>query len=236
MGNRKSFGVMIDDIHTFQEYGLIMTDKKISTPVAKLKMVDVPGRNGSVDMSEVATGDVRYNDRTIELKFVSQEKVGNWEALLSEMRNQFCGRKCRYVFDDDIAFYWSGRCTDISMEAKEAILYVNMKITVDPYKYTIQSTAEDWLWDPFDFEQGVINETGNLVVNGTLSVEIIGLKKYVNPIIVSNANMSVVFNGKTYDVKAGSQVMYGIVLTEGTDTLQFKGNGTVSINYVGGSL
>ena len=62
------------------------------------------------------------------------------------------------------------------------------------------------------------------------------IKKYANPIIIASNAMTVDFEGSIYNVKQGSQVMYDIILKEGSNILIFEGNGTVSINYVGGSL
>lgn len=48
--------------------------------------------------------------------------------------------------------------------------------------------------------------------------------------------MTVNYKGNKYVIKTGSQVMYEIILQKGTNELIFEGNGTVSINYTGGSL
>ena len=56
------------------------------------------------------------------------------------------------------------------------------------------------------------------------------------PTFIASADMSVIFEGITYNLKAGSQKVYDIFLCEGKNELTFTGKGTVSINYIGGSL
>lgn len=236
MMNPKENGVLFGEKHSFRDYGLIMTNKNITDAVAQTRFVSVPGRNGSIDLSEVVTGNVRYDDRKITLEFYAPITLENLDAYISDLRNELSGEKVRLVFDDDIAFYWSARITNVGLKVSGGERTISIEAYADPYKYTIQSTEEDWLWNPFDFEQSVINDFGNIVVEGTKTITIEGVKKYTTPTITCSAPMTVTFNGRTYNLAQGSQIAYGILLTEGTDTLTFNGNGVVSINYVGGSL
>ena len=48
--------------------------------------------------------------------------------------------------------------------------------------------------------------------------------------------MSVKLNNKTYNLNVGENIMYDMPLKEGYNILIFTGNGTVSIDYRGGSL
>lgn len=231
-----SNGVMFGDKHSYNDFDLIMTDKQISAPVPQTKLIEIPGRNGSVDISTVVSGNVRYDNRTITMNFYSPQKVDDWPMIISNLQNYLSGTKLQIVFDDDKAFYWLGRVMDVLLKASGPNAYINITATVDPYKYNITTSAEDWLWDTFDFEQSVINELYDIQVEGERTIDIVGIKKYENPIIISDAIMTVEHNGAAYQIAEGSQVMYDITLTKETETLTFKGNGTISINYTGGSL
>lgn len=233
----KENGVTICDKHSFHDFGLIMTNKVISGPVPKTKKVEVPARNGSIDMTDVVTDDVKYEDRTINISFFAGNDLDALPAITSKIQAEWSGAKTKIIFDDDEAFYWLGRIDGVEpVVTNGKSITINVTATVNPYKYSVQSTMDDWLWDPFDFDTGIINELADLKVNGLLSVELMGVFKYDNPIVISDSEMTVTHNGVTADIKPGSQVLYDIVLSEGTNTLTFTGNGTVSINYVGGSL
>lgn len=229
-------GVTFGEKHSLDDYGLIFMSKTISAPEPQTKLVEIPGRNGAVDLSEVLTGDVRYNNRKITIKFAVKEMAYKYTEIGSILKNELHGARMRVIFDDDIAFYWIGRISVDGPVVDGGIGIVTVEVDADPYKFTIQSTEEEWLWDPFDFEQGIINELGDITVSGTKEVSIIGSKKYVNPTITVTGSLSVTYNGQTYALQEGSQVLYDIILTEGEDILTFTGTGTVSINVVGGSL
>ncbi|MBQ8982715.1 MAG: mtfA protein [Lachnospiraceae bacterium] len=230
------YGVTIGDKHSYEDLGLYLESKTISSPMPQTKRVSVPARNGSIDMSEVVTGHPTYQDRTIDMVFYSPKQIDDWPAEISFIRNQLAGQHLKICFDDDPAFYWLGRIESVAQDIDNPVEHIHITAIVDPYKYAINSSDEDWLWDPFDFEQGIVNELYDMEVDGSLEVQIIGQRKYVNPIIISSAAMTVEYEGQTYPVRAGSQIMYDIVLTKEVDTLIFHGTGTVSINYVGGSL
>lgn len=239
MINRKTIGVSIvngprERYSTYDDFQLIMVNKNISSPEPQLKYVEVPGRNGSVDMSEVATGDVRYKNRKIELTFFTQKKVNEWDVFLSDLRNKLCGRKMCYLFDDDNMFYWNGRCEEISFSNKGMLGYITLKITVEPFKYSIWLTPDDMLLNPVDISEAY--RYTNIEVDGLEQIALVGKKRLTSPVIICDSdNMKVKYLNKEYNLIKGEQTV-NIKLTEGSDVLSFIGYGRVTVNVCGGSL
>ena len=57
-------GVLIDDEHTLRDWGAIITNSDvIGMPEPNTVLLEVPGRSGRLDLSEVLTGDVTYSNR-----------------------------------------------------------------------------------------------------------------------------------------------------------------------------
>lgn len=133
-------------------------------------------------------------------------------------------------------FYYKGTAQINDFKSDKSIGTITIECDVDPYKYDIQSSIEDWLWDHFSFEDGIINQTKDIAVNGSKEIIIYGRRKRVVPKITCDNEMQVVFNSKTYDLLAGTQKVLNIEICEGRNVLKFIGNGTVSIEYRGGSL
>ena len=140
------------------------------------------------------------------------------------------------ILDTDPSFYYIGRLT-IDVEKTDRI---NGKLVmsgeVDPYKYEVASSLEDWLWDDFNFETDIIREYGNIKVSGKYELNIYGRRKRVIPVIECDTPMQVTYNGATYDLPKGKSKVFDIWLSEGDNLLTFTGNGTVSVDYRGGSL
>ena len=106
-----------------------------------------------------------------------------------------------------------------------------------PYKKELaDSTAEDWLWDTFLFEDGIIREYGNIVVNGVYTLNVIGREQILVPIIYSTTAMTVTYKNKTYNLASGKNYIYSIIIRPGDNLLVFKGSGTISVEYRGGKL
>ena len=79
-----------------------------------------------------------------------------------------------------------------------------------------------------------------MTVDGSLEVTVINRQEHVVPTITvsgtGSTNMTLTFNNKEYSLVPGKNVNGYIVLQPGENTLKFTGNGTVTIDYRGGSL
>lgn len=229
-------GVSFGTKHTFNDWNLILTNTTISFPEVKKETLDIPGADGELDFTESLTDDPKYNNRTLSFNLVMIQNRSKWTSLKSEIANYLHGQRFKIILDDDMNFYYLGRAEVNEFQSDKSLGVIVISADVEPYKYDITSSDEDWLWDPFDFESGIINETKNLVVNGELEVIIHGRRKHVTPVITCSTAMQVIFNGSSYELPAGSYEVFNIEIVEGENKLKFIGNGTVSIEYRGGSL
>lgn len=229
-------GVTLGEKHSYDDWGLILSSCVITPPDPQLNLVTVPLRDGSLDLTEALTDDVKYKDRSITLTFTMVDPRKYWSAKVSEISNYLHGKRMKIIIDDDLAFYYVGRVAIDDWNSEKSVGKLVVKGTVDPYKYDIQSSAEDWLWDPFDFETGIVNEVSGIVVEESTSVTIIARRKRTYPTITVSEAMQVTYEGTTYDLAAGSNKVYSMLLQEGENELTFTGNGTVTVEYTGGSL
>lgn len=229
-------GVTIGDKHSYNDWGLILSSKTISPPVPKTNRVSVPLMDGTIDLTEILTDDIKFEDRNLKFTFSVVDKRKSWAEKISEIENYIHGKRMKIVCDDDPAFYYIGRVSVDNWNSDSRVGKLVVNCTVEPFKYDILSSAVDWEWDIFDFDQGIINETGELIVDGTRTITLICRRKRMFPIFTASAAMTVKFDGVTYNLPAGSNKIYDIFLCEGENELTFTGNGTVSIDYIGGSL
>lgn len=229
-------GVTIGDKHSYNDWGLILSSKTISPPVPKTNRVSVPLMDGTIDLTEILTEDIKYEDRTLSFTFSVIDKRNTWAEKISQIENYIHGKRLKIVCDDDPAFYYIGRVSVDNWNSDSRVGKLVVNCTVEPFKYDILSSSVDWEWDIFDFDQGIINETGDLIVDGTRTITLICRRKRMFPIFTASAAMTVKFDGVTYNLPAGSNKIYDIFMCEGENELTFTGNGTVSIDYIGGSL
>lgn len=226
--------VKFNDVDMYEKYGFILATKTIGPAEPQTKYVDVPQRNGSIDLTESLTGSVKYSDRTITMTFVY---LGDkFTDLVSKFSETYHGQKVKIIFDDDLNYYYEGRLEIKSTESRTAAKKISVSATCEPIKYDVISSLDDWLWDPFDFEGGIINYVKDVTISGTTEVMLICRRDWEFPTFMVDSAMTLEYKGSTYDIPAGEHKNYLLFLSAGENTFQVTGNGTLSINYRGGSL
>ena len=128
-------GVIFGDKHSYRDWGLLTKSRpNISPPKPKLNLIEVPGSDTVIDLTERLTGKVHYQMRTIKFEFIVMAERSRWPALYSEIMNYLHGRSIRIIMDDDPNYYYTGRVTvgDLDPEKKTAVL--EMEAQVEPYK------------------------------------------------------------------------------------------------------
>ena len=230
-------GVKFDSKHSYDDFGLILSSKSVPLPKPKTESVTVPGSDGELDLSTALTdGEVKFNNRTLTFKFSLLTKSRTWEGIKSAISNYLHGKKMKIILDADKAFYYVGRCTvDPFSESKKGAT-MTIKVDAEPYKYDIQDSTEDWVWDSFNFETGIIYNLKEISVTPSTEITIPSRRMKVVPVITVSAAMDVVFNGVTYGLSEGDNRVLNIILSEGENKLTFNGTGTVTIKFRGGSL
>ena len=231
-------GVKIGEKHTFKDWNLILLSVDIDFPNPKTETVDIPGTDGELDFSEVLTGDIKYENRAISIELEMVDKFENWRNKISEITNYLHGRKFKIILDDDPSYYYYGRLTVNDFKSNKSTGTIIIEANVEPYKYDLYSSLENWLWDPFNFETGIICELKEIKVVKKKQIIIIGRRLKTIPTIdvLDTENMIVEFEDNKYNLNKGKQRVLNIEIKEGENILNFYGNGTVSIDYRGGSL
>lgn len=235
---RGTLGIQIGNRHTLKDWALGWTAVSIGFPEAKTYEQDIPGADGELDLTEAMTaGDVKYKKRPLSMEFEVEDKdFYSWSVLISEIANYLAGQKRKIIFDNDPYFYYLGRLSiDVEKTEKSESKLV-LSGEVEPYKYERYSSLEEWIWDDFNFEMGIIREYRNIKVNGSYRLLIPGLRKRIVPVIECSRSMKVSSMGKTYDLCIGKNKVFDIWLGEGMNILEFIGTGTISVEYRGGSL
>lgn len=229
--------------HTFDDWGLYVTNTDyIGEPKQVKNLVSIPGRDGYLDLSETVAGRIIYSSREINVQLQGLRHKTQWDSVVSQFRNKINGRICHFIFDNDPNWYWRGRVTisDFSSALRLGIFNISMP-EAEPYKYSITSSAEPWLWDPFNFETDMITQIGEITVNGSASVTIPSGNMYTSPEFVcsyiTSSSFTVSDGTTTLNLVTGSNKDPRIKVAGDRDVvLTFSGKGRVLIVYRGGSL
>lgn len=242
--------------NTWDDWYLIPSSRPlVNPPVPKTKFVDVPGRDGVLDLSELINPYTVYGNRSgsIEFYVVNRNLDAYYNDLTDKQRKNFTwswhnaystimtliqGKSgMKFILLDDMNFYYEGRISVNSWKSSENWSSITLDYNVQPWKKRLNTSLDDWEWDLFSFENGVIRYVNQEPISGTKDIVLVGDAIRETPWITATTDMKVKFKGKTYSLKANKRVQIpDIVIVEGNNTLTFTGTGKVSIEYRGGSL
>ena len=91
-----------DKIHTERDWGLKLLSVYIPMPAPKTQLVDIPGGDGNIDLTEI-NGRPAYSDRQgVELVFdLMDGDYKIWFMKYSEFAKEVHGKKVKMILDDE---------------------------------------------------------------------------------------------------------------------------------------
>lgn len=200
------------------DYGLIVAPYAIPMPEPQTTFVEIPGRDGALDLSE-AFGAVRYADRTIPLTLYARAP---YDTLLSSFAADVHGRRMNVIFDRDPIYYYNTRITIEDVERHWGYCELSLECRAKPYKLE-------------HFETAI-----TVLPSNSATVTLTNSRMPVVPSITVSAEMAFAFtiSEKDYSVTlpAGTHTVPSLVLMEGDTKIEITGTGRVTFTYRKGAL
>jgi phage-related protein len=209
-------GIWFNNIHSYDDLNLVLSAVNIPPATAKTNFVDIPGGDGSLDLS-AALGEVRYKDRECSFTF-TVFPYDDIEEKKKQVSNLLNGRRCKIVLDKDPDYYWEGRCSVKSYSSNKNLHNIVVGATVGPYKLKSSQTV-------------VTVPTGTNAARTLLNG-----RKTVVPTITTTEASTIVFEGNTYNLNAGSHTVLDIELKQGENQVVVTSTGDVTFAYQEGDL
>ena len=200
------------------DYGLIVAPYAIPMPEPQTNFVEIPGRDGALDLSE-AFGTVRYADRIIPLTLYARAP---FDAAVSAFAADVHGRRMNVIFDRDPTYYYDARVTMGDVERHAGYCELSLKCRAKPYKI-----------EHFETMMTVLPA-------GSATVTLTNTRMPVVPTITTSAEMILTFTltGKDYivNLSVGTHVIPSLVLLEGDTEIDITGTGSITFAYRKGAL
>ena len=231
--------ITIGDKNTWDDWHLIpMTRPLVEPPEVATNFVEIPGMDGTIDLTDAVSGGPAYKDRTGTWKFIVMNGYGDWAQRFSTIMGYLRGLSYRVVLEDDSEYFYEGRVYVTNWTSDKAYSTIEFTYNLKPYKFDFTSSVDEWLWDSFNFETGTIPENLNDVyVDGTLTRDITGTYAHVIPEVIVSAPMTITYNDRTVEFQAaGTYKPWELTIVEGTHQMVFIGTGRVTVKYRGGVL
>lgn len=145
--------------NTWDDWHLVSSVRPfVQVPSIKERKISVPGQDGFLDLSSVVCGYPNFNRREGSWSFLVMNDYQDWIDMYNEMREFVNGHEFNIILEDDPAYMYHGRIFVDDWKSTTPRSTVIIRYSLEPYKWHITSTGEDWLWDPFSFETGIITD------------------------------------------------------------------------------
>lgn len=209
-------GMYFDNVHSYEDLNLVLSNVNIPPAEVKSNYIDIPGGDGSVDLTE-ALGEVKFKDRECTFTF-TVFPYEDFEEKKKAISNLLNGTRCKMILDKDPQYYWEGRCFINEYASDKNLHKIVVRAMVAPYKLKVTETE-------------VMIQAGEavtaLLING---------RKTTVPTITCTHAVTITFEGNTYTVNVGTHRVPDIELKHGMNTLAVTSEGSVKFTYQEGDL
>lgn len=195
-----------------------LSELKLGLPELKEEYVDIPGRNGKLDLSTVLTdGEPQYGNRMFEALLESSEGTRTERnGRISYMVNLLDGLKFNIILPDDPMHYLHGRVRVEKQYSDLVHAAVKVTATCDPWLYNVAETQ-------------VTLEATSTMQAATLYNK--GRKSVTPTVEVIGGPVEIKFGEGSWVISEGTYIIPEIFLKTGSYPIQYKGTGMILITY-----
>lgn len=131
------------DYNTWSNWHLIPASRPtIAHPEMVITRVTIPGKVGTLDLTDYLYSKPIYKDRTGSFEFYVMEGYTDQRTVHAEMLKILHGRKVKVYFEDDPGYYYVGRTKIDSWRNEASRPTVTISYTIEPYKYNATTNAQ----------------------------------------------------------------------------------------------
>lgn len=210
-------GITFGSLHSFNNLHLILSQKTIGTPSPKREVIDIPGGDGVLDLTEFF-GAVKYSNRQLSFEFSTMVPQSQFMDLFAQVQNALHGQKMNIILDDDPEWFYVGRITVSEWKAEKNIGKLTVDCDCEPYKQSIYTT------------------TVTKVVSSNATISLANDKMPTVPTITTTKEFLISFGGYNDMYPAGTFTIPELELWEGNNQVYVEGSGTITFTYRKGRL
>ncbi len=211
-------GVIIGETDTLKSMGLILlADLKIGVPTLKSNIIDIPGADGSVNMSYVISdGEPRYSNRDITFSLFKSTDELSFSETFSRLLSLCHGREQTLILPNDRTHYYKGLFS-IGERSGYNSCTIPVSVSADPYAYKIELTTLEI----------------TIPESGKTDVYLYNEMRPVIPEFSATEAVTVSFGNSQYTLPAGTSHIPALKLKAGDNVITLEGNAgsKVTVSY-----
>lgn len=194
--------LIVEGVDLSERFKMVLLDGyTLTPPTPKTYVVDIPGGNGKLDLTESLLGDTAYNNRSMTFTFAVID-IENFERVKTEISNFLHGRAFDFQMTMDPDYIYHGRFTINSCTHNAynigIIGQIVIGIDAEPFKHKPTQVRRACAigGNTFFFESG---------------------RERVCPVIETDSWLRIIYNGKKIDIAQGTWTVNDLSFKEGSN-------------------
>lgn len=130
--------------NTWEDWHLVPSSRPVvNPPKPKTQYVDIPGADGSIDLTESLAGRPVFSDREGSFDFIVLNDFNidnydyNWVDVYTSIMQYLHGRHMTMILEDDPNYYYEGRFTVNNWKSDANNSTITIDYVLSPYKYSV---------------------------------------------------------------------------------------------------
>ena len=122
--------------HTWWDFHLVPSSRPVvANPGVNVKMIDIPGRNEPIDMSDwLGT----YGSRSGSWEFYVENDIEPWQVIQKKIISALHGKRKCVVLGSDPLYYYEGRFAVDTWKSEPQHSQITINYQLNPFKKSIQ--------------------------------------------------------------------------------------------------
>lgn len=204
--------------NTWDDWHLIPSSRPlVAPPSVRTKTQEIPGCNGTLDLTEILTGSPLYENRSGSMEFYVDNGYWPWSTAYSAIMAYLHGKRMKMILEDDPDWYYEGRFAVNQWRSDQSYSLITINYDLKPFKKSVKT---------YTVEASLAANTGK-----TLYVE--GSVHAVNPMITASRNLTLTLRSDVFALSSGSHIYNNIFIQNGINEFNFlsTASATVSLSY-----
>lgn len=197
--------LIVNGVDLAVRYNMVLLDGyTLSPPEPKTTTVEIPGRDGVLDLTESLIGDVTYGNRSMTFTFLIVD-LEQFEVIKTQVSNALHGRKFNFEMTMDPGYTYTGRFkinsyTHTATWSHGICGFIEVEIDAEPYKLKSHYVY-------------------NLNATGGAMFQLPSGRKKVHPIIDLKSPARIRWKNIVYRVGAGRFQLNDVLFEEGLNDI-----------------
>lgn len=201
--------IMIGGVSLYERFGIVLEDFEEIPPEPKIYQIDNPGGDSTIDLTEVLSGDISYNDRSFEfIFFITRTNYQAFSTTKSLLMSFLHGKEFTFSLSWDAGYTYTGRFKVNEIKTSFTVGRVVLEVTAKPYKSGGFQVVE------------VSGQTGSVV-------HLTPGRGRVQPVFESDMPLHVIGNGVDVQLPAGSNTAVGLFIKAGASDVYVNSGASV---------